>query len=343
MRKIGFILMALVIVFSFTSAVAQGQSSSTEKSGVYTIEKGDTLWWLEGYRSGNPSQWRRIVEENPFLNEAGRIYEKGDMTIALIRPGEELKGLVNLGIIPRAVPLSELQVQSEPQVESGSIWYLLLGLAIAAALYLIYRFRRVFSDPAASGQPVIRGGLFTNRPRDIENRFQEIAETRITRSDPVPQRISPIEEGFLTGYGRVQYRDRSEMRRLNREPAYRARFRFHNGTEEDLYFLQRCANDVVLFGARYLGFTFEHGYQVVPEPQVQSGVRASLRVAASGAPTTTRLEIGGLEITAPEGSTIQVANDRVIIAVSHACDITVDKGKKSKKAKTVKSAVAQTP
>ncbi len=273
------------------------------------------------------------------MKEQGRIYEKGGKTIALIRPGEQLRGLVELGILPREVPFSELQVTPEPK---RSVWpYILLGLLIALAFSGLYRLRRIFSDPATSGQPVIRGGLPASRPRDVENQFQRIVESRIASGDPAPQWIGPIEEGFLSGYGRVQYRDRSEMKRLNREPAYRARFRFANGTEEDLFFLQRCANDVVLYHTRYIGFRFEPGRQVVVEP-LQTVTRTPLRVAtASGAPVTeTKLEIAGMEITAPEGSIFVVAGDKVTINVSRGGDITVGHIKKVKKAKAVRPVTA---
>lgn len=340
MKKTGLVLMVMVFLFTFTVFAAPA-----EKPGVYMIQKGDTLWWLEGYHRGDPSQWRRIVDENPFLKEPGRIYEKGGKTIALIKPGEQLKGLVELGILPREAPISEFQVQiPEPSRGMGNIWYLLLGLGIAAAVYGLYRLIRIFSDPATSGQPVVRGGLSANQPRDIENRFQQIASARIESGEPIPQRVGPIEEGFLSGYGRVQYRDRSEMKRLNREPAFRARFRFHDGREEDLFFLQRCANDVVLYHTRYIGFTFEPGRQVVPvaEPQVRPGVHPPLRVADSGEPAVTvaRLEINGLEIVAPEGSTFTVSGDKIIIAISHAGDITIGRVEKIKKAKVVKSPAA---
>lgn len=348
MKKVYMILMAMVVIFLFSFTVfAQSPSAPTEKAGVYTVEKGDTLWWLEGYHRGDPNQWRRIVADNPFLQEAGRIFERGGKTIALIKPGEQLKGLVELGILPREIPLSELQVQVPPQVSKSSNWlYLLFGLAIAVALYGIYRLYRIFSDPATSGQQIIRGGLSADRPRDIETRFQRIASERYEVQsgdfirDHAPQRIGPIEEGFLSGYGRVQYRDRSETKRLNREPAYRARFRFHDGNEEDLFFLQRCANDVTLYNTRYLGFTFSPAHQVVPEPQI---ARPSLRVAGTGeaqAAAITRIEVNGLEIRAPEGSVFSVTGDKVTISISRAGDIAIGRLKKTKKAKAVKSVAA---
>ena len=340
MKKIVLILMAMAVIFLLSFAVfAQSSPPPTDKAGVYVIQKGETLWWLEGYHRGDPKQWRRIVDDNLFLKEPGRIFTRGEKTIALIKPGEQLKGLVELGILPQEVLVSGFQI---PESSVGSIWYLLLGLAIAAALYGIYRLYRIFSDPATSGQPVIRGGLSADRPRDIETRFQRIAESRpgADSRDNVPQRIGPIEEGFLSGYGRVQYRDRSEMRRLNREPAYRARFRFHDGNEEDLFFLQRCANDVVLYNTRYLGFAFSSAHQVVPEPQVQSGPRSPLRVATLGehpVVAVTRIKVKGLEIAIPEGGILHVTGDKITITVSHACDITIGQVKKAKKAKVVRS------
>jgi len=344
MKKTGLVLMAMAVISLFSFAVfAQGSSSPADKAGVYVIQKGDTLWWLEGFHRGDPSQWLRIVDDNPFLKEPGRIYEKDGKIIAVIKPGEELKGLVELGILPQEIPVSEFQVVLGAPVES-IIFFIMLGLAIAAALYGISRLYRILSDPATSGQPIVQGGLFAGRSRDIETRFQRIAETR-AEGDIAPQRIGPIEEGFLSGYGRVQYRDRSEMKRLSREPAFRARFRLQDGTEEDLYFLQRCGNDVTLYRARYFGFTFERTHQVVPEPQpaqTQAG-RTSLRVAAVGEGqivAVTKFRINDLEITVPEGSVFSVTDDKVNISISRAGDIAIGQLKKTKKAKAVKSVAA---
>jgi hypothetical protein len=341
MKKVYVILVLVVMgVFSFSAAFVAFAQSSPEKAetGIYVVKEGDTLWWLEGIHRGDPVQWRRIVEENPFLKEPGRIYEKGGKTIALIRPGEQLKGLVELGIIPKEIPISDLKVPAPVPVSKPSAWYLwlLIGFAIAAAMYGLYRLLRLFSDPATAGQPIVRGGIPADRPRDIEGRFQQIAETRIASGEPIPQRVGPIEAGFLSGWGRVQYRDHTERKRLKREPAYRARFRFTNGVEEDLFFLQRCANDV-RFGARYRGFRFEPAGQVAAEPQpagAQAGVvRPPLGVATDGAPV--KIQTNGLEISAPEGSVFAVAGDKITIAVSRACDITVAP-KKVKKTKATR-------
>jgi len=347
MKKVYLVLLAMVSIFLFTSvAVAQGSTATSGNTPAYVVQKGDTLWWLEGYYRGDPSQWKHLVDENQFLKKPGRIFTKEEKTIVLIRPGEQLKGLVELGILPKEVPLSALQISKQ---SAWNTWYILLslaiGLAIAMAILGLYRLRRIFSDPATSGQPIIRGGLFADRPRDIEGRFQRIAEARIASGDPIPQRIGPIEEGFLSGYGRVQYRDRSEMRRLNREPAYRARFRFHNGTEKDLFFLQRCANDVILYNTRYLGFIFEPTHQVVPEPQAtqtQAG-RAPLRVAVAGeglVVAVTKFRINDLEITVPEGSTFSVTGEKITISISRAGDIAIDHAKKAKRTKAVRPVAA---
>ena len=126
----------------------------------------------------------------------------------------------------------------------------------------------------------------------------------------------------------MQYRDRTERRRLNREPAYTARFRFPDGSEETLYFLEACANDVVFRGTRYEGFRWEAERTVTPMPapatQVQPVAvgRTPLRAVPSAALAMTTVAVGDIRVTIPEGSSVTLEKDgRIVIAVSAACDI----------------------
>ena len=196
---------------------------------------------------------------------------------------------------------------------------------------------------ALAGPPVIPGGVAGDQPA-IETRFERIAERRYGERNPQadlsadrPERVGAIESGFLSGRGVVQYRDHSERRRLNHEPAYRARFRFPDGTEEDLYFLQLCANDVRFYGTRYRGFQWESERMIAPAPapqaapapapaaaQTPASGRASLHVVASVPPVMTTVSVGDICVTIPEGSSVQIGRDgKISIAVAAACDVVV--------------------
>lgn len=197
---------------------------------------------------------------------------------------------------------------------------------------------------ATAGPPIVLGGISVSQPVAIEDRFARIAERRYGERNPsadlsvaAPQRVGEIESGFLSGRGRVQYRDHSETRRMHREPAYRARFRFPDGTEEDLFFLQPCANDVRFSGTRYSGFQWEPERVVIASPMpmsapvpvesVASGLptRTPLRAVASPTPPVmTTVAVGDIRVSIPEGSSVQIGRDgRIIIAVATACDVVV--------------------
>lgn len=360
MKKIVVLLLVVGLVVAWT---VTGEATVVEKP-EYVVQSGDTLWWLQGYYGGDPTLWRRIVDENPFLKEPGRIYEKDGMTIALIRPGEKLQGLEKLGILPRTFPISALQVAVAPMAAPTNLswnpWPWLWVLALAATLLVIavvvYWLRRSVANQATAGEPIVAGGIPPTAPDAVEARFEQMAQRRLGDLNPTanlatdqPQRIGEVESGFLSGVGMVRYRDRSEQRRLNREPAYRARFRFPDGHEEELFFLQRCANDVTFYGARYAGFTFDPSGAVVPAPSspipepAPATVVRPLRVAASGEPVRlTTVTVGRLELTVPEGSTVRVGGNRIALSVPAACDLAVSfaEAKKANRPKVVKPAAA---
>ena len=342
MKKPILVLLFLVVF----SAVAFAQSEP-----VYTVQKGDTLWTLSGDYLGNPLKWGELLGLNPFLKEPGRQWLLPDhRLVVLIKPGEQLAGLEQIGVTAEALPLSELKAEagiSEPFVYSGWFW-----AAILAGAYALYRTRWRFENPITSGLPIIEGGIPPESPRNVEERFQRIAERRYGEVNPGanlsverPVRIGEIESGYLSGDGVVQYRDRRERRRMRHDPAYRANFRFPDRREEVLYFLQGCANDVTFYGTRYKGFEWQSGETVAPAPQtVREPLRAVGRagevVDAIPMPMTT-VTIAGLRMVVPEGASVRVGEKKEIsISVSHACDITIGHVKKAKAVKKAKPAAA---
>lgn len=229
------------------------------------------------------------------------------------------------------------------------LWFLVLAvILVLTVIYMLHKDGLLFSrNPAATaGLPIVQGGIAANQTAAMEERFARIAERRYGEQNPqadlateIPERISAVESGFLSGIGTVQYRDRTERRRLNREPAYSARFRFPDGTEEDLYFLQACANDVRLYGTRYSGFRWEPERMVVAAPvptSVPTGqpatsasvARPPLRAVALSTPHTppvmTTVAVGEICVTIPEGSSVQIGRDgKITIAIAAACEVIV--------------------
>lgn len=219
------------------------------------------------------------------------------------------------------------------------LWFLVLvGILALALVYIVYRSGFFYRNPATAGTPMVKGGIAASQTATIEDRFERIAERHYGERNPAadlsverPQRISEILRGFLSGSGEVQYRDRTERRRLNHEPAYSARFRFPDGGEETLYFLEACANDVVFRGARYNGFSWELERVIAPlvpapepVPATVVSVPTPLRVVKSEPVVLTTVTVGNIRMTVPEGSSVRLAQDgAIVIAVSAACEMII--------------------
>ena len=235
------------------------------------------------------------------------------------------------------VPFYSIRIYGNP------LWMWAMLVVLLALIGRSFYRDGLFSRKPASvaGPPVIRGGIAADQPSSVETRFERIAERHYGERNPQadlsvdrPERISTIESGFLSGDGKVRYGDQREIRRrLNHEPAYRARFRFADGTEEDLYFLQLCANDV-RFGTRYRWFRWETERVVVPLPTatpaaVPAPATAStptpLRVIKPTEPAKlTTVSVGGTEVTLPEGSSVRLETDgKIVVVVSGACEIVI--------------------
>jgi len=241
----------------------------------YVVQKGDVLYTLEGDYSGRPWQWGRLVELNPFLKVPGRTWvdEKG-RTIVLIRPGEELRGLKELGIVPQPFPIERLKVEDSsalvpvpvPHGHSWFWWLLLIlsGLAIIAAIVALIRIRR---NPVTAGNPVVSGGV---TDRTAAGQFREnIAQTTGVPTDRIE--IHNLVRGRMYGVVNVRYRDGQSRRMLLvGQIGYRAMVRRNGGPWTEEYMLQACGNDLSMSGARYVpGF----GFRFVPEVAVEETPR----------------------------------------------------------------------
>lgn len=217
-------------------------------------------------------------------------------------------------------------------------WIILGAILIIAGYLLLRRYYWWFQNPVTSGEPIIQGGLNSSRPNAIERRFRQIAQRQLGEINPmadlateIPIRIGPIEEGTLSGNnGRVHYRGKWQRRRMHREPAYRARFRFPNNTEEDLFFLQRCANDVRFNGMRYVGYRFEPTHVIVeaPAPQTTTAQMTTSALPKATVPTATQeapqaqipaatvtITIGTVTLVIPSGSSISMDQNGAISVV----------------------------
>ncbi|MCC7160621.1 hypothetical protein IT399_02800 [Candidatus Nomurabacteria bacterium] len=296
-----FYFFLVAIMFVATSAIGQPVTTSAPVP-TYTIQPGDNLWVLSAEKLGNPRVWTSLVHKNPYLQEKGRIFSRGDKTVVLLKPGEKLVGLEELGLLPESLPISALQsptTVSKPWPTPAPVvvedtmgsklhwlsewlfWWILIPAIVAVLAFYLFglflsardkrRERReeeqeLSQDPVSSGPAVVPGGIEYTETARLESYFQDQASSQSHSINP-PVRISPIEEGVISGSGMVGYADRARRRRINpAQPGYRARFRFSDGSERVLMSLQACMNPCT-YGEGLSGFTFVPGRIAVPAPE----------------------------------------------------------------------------
>lgn len=271
-----------------TSTLDIGTAMSASPEIFYEVKPGDTLWKFK------QAQWRELLQYNPWLLKEGR-YEKvnEDLIIVKVIPGETITmtpALVNFledppveqePPLPPPVKIKTNEIQPAPQETSGPPighlpWLILVGLIFLGMYLLAKKYFTI--TPAVAGPPVVAGGIAASETNRVEARFEEMVRTQHPGRRLV--RVGPTEEGFLSGWGIVGYANGfRRFARFNREPAFRARFREEGSTrEEELFFLQACANDVTFYGRRYTRFRFE------PRQQPEAAPIAPVTVAASEPP-----------------------------------------------------------
>lgn len=331
--KLARLVCALLLIFAFGFGLVMAgdpvgwtTKAYSAEAASYTVKPGDTLSELtyDFQGDGGPRKWQEVIKVNPFLKEPGRVFERGGRTIVLIRPGEKLAGLERLGVETKAIPLSELKVtgelkaaeKPEPATKDRKLETLLAVLVFLLLIPFLFwhRFRRPASQ---AGPPVVPGGITS--PEDADRMLQAISQRRWGRinptanlaTEPGPTRISPVVKGFLNGRGRVQYNaEETPVRLMRNEPAYSARFRFPDGKEEELYFLQECGNEVRR-GVRFLGFTFTP--ERVEEPVAAQTQAPAETVSQSAQPMATVFIDDGRKICFPVSHSVVIIGDEVRI------------------------------
>ena len=72
-RFVGF-LFAMILMFSFCFVLRGLTQETKEMEGVYTIQKGDTLWDISSKFLRDPFLWPKLWEKNPYITNPHWIY-----------------------------------------------------------------------------------------------------------------------------------------------------------------------------------------------------------------------------------------------------------------------------
>lgn len=282
-------MISLVLLLGAIPLAAQDMS----KVGCLSVQGGDSLWRISARVQQDPTLWERIYERNPFLQKNGRrfVNPANRWTYVLIRPGEQLCGLDELGIVPKLADTKDLTAMgfAPPKPEKVFVrlpspweyfWFWMTPLLIAMALLVLYAF---FSrDPTRVGAGRVREeGIHT--PTAAAEHFRQQLAQEFGAPAAFAQILSMV-RGRAYGWARISDCVGTFFRRLLRgEPTWEVRARFRDGRQVIRYSLMACANDVRAGGGMMPGF----GFLFVVEENVTDSIRPAVPPQPAPTPAST--------------------------------------------------------
>lgn len=230
MKRIASLVLTLVAILAIAPVITIAQAPAN--TGLYTVEPNDTAWDLAGRYYNNPTTWQRIVDMNPFLQEPGRVFTKGNpdkvgenRIILILKPGEQLVGLERIGVAPpTAVPIGELVAPATPiaATDTNLNWFAWLPWLLLAAMIIVIMWFAwgIWRDRRDARLTEERMRIEAERRREQEAlarreaREREMTRPVETAGPPmVPGGIPPTETAQLTNFFDEQARARfTELR-----------------------------------------------------------------------------------------------------------------------------------
>lgn len=293
----------LMLLVAFIATAQQDSTKSAEDDVFYTIEKGDTLWALEGKFSGKPWMWKRIVDLNPFLKEPGRFkLNEESLPIVMLEPGEKLIGMKKLGITPKKLPYEELKgiipvpTSSTPVKPANPnwLWQLLTVTALLCAIVVLLKMQK---NPVTVGPAMIYGGV-DDETVTSQFRTNKVWPATLTSNDRIE--VKDVVKGKIFGLVRIKYGDnKSRIMILTNEIGYRAMVRRNDGPWTEEFMLQGCGNDV-RSGTRYIpGFGFRF---ISEDPVMEETPQPAVRATASSSISMSEIATTDAFVPSPEAT-----------------------------------------
>lgn len=265
---LAWLLVLTVTIFTPSFVFAQGGTG--ESSSDYVIKSGDTLYELSGKNFNDPNLWARIIEKNQFLAKPSRQLKKDGKLIVVIRPGERLIGLQDLGVVPNPIDISGFRLESTPapassvsknslvvspklaSPESISLWYyswLLWWIVGIALVFFIARWilNVKLSNPLGSG-PRTSLGIYSNQAVDLAKKL--LVREHYERTDELLQpdqfSIRVVKAVYVKGYANILYPGTKgwALKKFTGEEAFEVIFELPGDELKHIYLLKSTGNQI---------------------------------------------------------------------------------------------------
>src|SRR5512139_4246252 len=89
MKKLTGIIFTAILMLSLYSVLpglTQEAKETKETEGVYTIQKGDTLWDISSKFLKDPFLWPKLWEKNPYITNPHWIYPGNSIRLTGVEP-----------------------------------------------------------------------------------------------------------------------------------------------------------------------------------------------------------------------------------------------------------------